>query len=187
MMVTRFAALAASTFIGLTFGFPQTISAEDKIDSGYREAMVEFLTIQDAAGSIENQMTYAVAQQTLGSIASSGIEITEPMQNIVLDVARTSLGSRFGDVKYLAELYSPLYAKHYSEAELRELTAFWQSPIGKKTIAAMQELTEGSSQILQEASVAFIPEFQAAVDKRFEEAGIVLSPPAPPLAPPLAP
>jgi hypothetical protein len=186
-MVTRFAALAASAFLGLTFGFPQTLAAEDKIDSGYHEAMVEFLTIQDAAASIENQMTYAVAQQTLSSIAASGIEITEPMQNIVLDEARTSLGSRFGDVKYLAELYTPLYSKHYSEAELRELTAFWQSPIGKKTIGAMQELTEGSSMVLQEASVTFIPEFQAAVDKRFEQAGIVLSPPAPPSAPPAAP
>jgi hypothetical protein len=186
-MLTRFAILTASAFLGLIFVFPQTIAAQDKIDPGYREAMVEFLTIQDAAESIENQMTYAVAQQTLSSIAASGIEITEPMQNIVLDVARTSLGSRFGDVKYLAELYTPLYSKHYSEAELRELTAFWQSPIGKKTIAAMPELTEGSSLVLQEASVTFIPEFQAAVDKRFEEAGIVLAPAAPPLAPPLAP
>ena len=175
-MVTRFAVLAASAFLGLILGNPQTAAAEDKIAPSYREAMVEFLTIQDAARVIEDQMTYAIAQQTLGSIAASGIEITEPMQNIVIDVARTSLGSRFGDVDFLAELYAPIYSEHYSEAELRELTAFWRSPIGKKTIAAMPKLTEGSSLVLQEASMAFVPEFQAAVDKQLGEAGIVLVP-----------
>ena len=103
-MVTRFAVLAASAFLGLILGNPQTAAAEDEIAPSYREAMVEFLTIQGAARVIEDQMTYAIAQQTLGSIAASGIEITEPMQNVIIDVARTSLGSRFGDVDFLAGL-----------------------------------------------------------------------------------
>jgi len=176
-MILRFSSLAFLAALGLALWTPQTVFAQNKADSGFREAMVEFLTIQDAAQTIENQMTYALAQQQLSSIAASGVEITEPIQEIVVDVARTSMGSRFGDVQFLAELYMPLYAKHYSESELRELTAFWQSPIGQKTIAAMPELTEGSSRVLQEASLAFVPEFQAAVNKRLEEAGIVLSAP----------
>ncbi len=177
VMILRFSSLAFLAALGLALWTPQTVLAQDKADSGFRQAMVEFLTIQDAAQTIENQMTYALAQQQLGSIAASGVEITEPIQEIVVDVARTSVGSRFGDVQFLAELYMPLYSKHYSESELRELTAFWQSPIGKKTIAAMPELTEGSSRVLQEASVAFVPEFQTAVNKRLEEAGIVPSAP----------
>jgi len=173
-MPTRFASFAVLAFLGLALAFPVSVFAEDKVDSGYYDAMVEFLTIQNAAKAIEDQMTYAIAQQTLGSIAASGIEISEPMQQIVVDVARTSIGSRFGELEYLAKLYTPLYAEHYSEAELRELTAFWRSPIGQKTIASMQTLTEGSARVLQEASISYLTDFQTAVDKRFEEAGIVL-------------
>lgn len=176
-MTARFSSLVFLTVLALTLGFSRTVSADDKADSAFREAMVEFLTIQDAAQTIEEQMTYALAQQTLGAIAASGTEITEPMQTIVVDIARTSMGARFADIQYLAKLYAPLYAEHYSEAELQELTDFWKSPIGQKTIAAMPALTEGSSRVLQEASIAFLPEFQAAVDKKFEEAGIVLTAP----------
>jgi hypothetical protein len=177
VMLARFSSLTVLAVLGLMLAIPQTISADDKADSGFREAMVEFLTIQEAAQAIEEQMTYALARETLDSISATGVEITEPIQEVVVEVARTSVGSQFGDVDYLAKLYMPLYAEHYSETELRELTAFWQSPIGKKTIAAMPALTQGSARVLQEASISFIPIFQVAVDKRLEEEGIVLTAP----------
>jgi hypothetical protein len=176
-MLARFSSLTVLAVLGLILAIPQTISADNKANSGFREAMVEFLTIQEAAQAIKEQMTYALARETLNSISTTGVEITEPIQEIVVEVARTSVGSQFGDVEYLAELYMPLYAEHYSETELRELTAFWQSPIGKKTIGAMPALTEGSARVLQEASITFIPKFQVAVDKRLEEEGIVLTAP----------
>jgi len=176
IMVQRFEALTFTIFLCLILGLPQTVAAEDKKDSGFREAMIEFLTIQEAAQAIEEQMTYAIAQQTLGSIAASGIEITEPMQIIVVEAARTSVGSKVGDIDYLADLYTPVYAEIYSESELRELNAFWKSPIGKKTIEAMPKLTEGSQMVLQQASTQFISDFQVAVEKQLADAGILLAP-----------
>lgn len=179
-MTIRFPALIASVVIGVVglVGFAglvvaaQTAAAEDGIEQGFRDAMVEFLAVQDAAQAIEDQMTYAIAQQTLDSIAAGGIEISQPLQDIVIDVARSAVGARFGDVDYLAELYAPLYAQHYSESELRELSVFWHSPLGKKTIAAMPKLTEGSARVLQQAGTTFIPAFEVALEKRLEEAEI---------------
>lgn len=176
IMVHRFEALALAIFLCLAPGLPQTAAAEDEKDSKFRKAMIEFLTIQDAAQAIEDQMTYGIAQQTLSSIAASGIEITEPMQIIVVDAARTSVGSKVGDLDYLADLYTPIYSEIYSESELRELNAFWNSPLGKKTIEAMPKLTEGSQLVLQQASTEFIPDFQVAVEKQLAEAGILLEP-----------
>ena len=181
-MIRHLTAFVFSIFLCGVLGFPQVVGAEDAKntnntkDSAFREAMVEFLTIQDAAQVIDDQMTYGIAQQTLGSIAASGVEITEPMQTIVVDAARATVGSKIGNVEYLAELYTPIYAEIYSASELRELTAFWNSPIGKKTIDAMPRLTEGSQQVLQQASAQFIPAFEAEIAKKFEDAGITFGP-----------
>ena len=181
-MIRHLTAFVFSIFLCGMLGFPQVVGAEDAKntnntkDSAFREAMVEFLTIQDAAQVIDDQMTYGIAQQTLGSIAASGVEITEPIQTIVVDAARATVGSKIGDVEYLAELYTPLYSEIYSESELRELIAFWKSPLGKKTIDTMPRLSEGSQQVLQEASVQFIPDFEAVIAKKFEDAGITSSP-----------
>jgi len=192
-MIRHLTAFVFSIFLCGVLGFPQVVGAEDAKntnntkDSAFREAMVEFLTIQDAAmvefltiqdaaQVIDDQMTYGIAQQTLGSIAASGVEITEPIQTIVVDAARATVGSKIGNVEYLAELYTPIYAEIYSASELRELIAFWNSPIGKKTIDAMPRLTEGSQQVLQQASAQFIPDFEAMIAKKFEDAGITFGP-----------
>jgi len=181
-MIRHLTAFVFSILLCGMLGFPQVVGAEDAKstnhtkDSAFREAMVEFLTIQDAAQVIDDQMTYGIAQQTLGSIAASGVEITEPIQTIVVDAARATVGSKIGNVEYLAELYTPIYAEIYSASELRELIAFWNSPIGKKTIDAMPRLTEGSQQVLQQASAQFIPDFEAMIAKKFEDAGITFGP-----------
>jgi len=177
-MGTRFTTITATVFFAVVIAFCQAVAAEDEVDAGFLDAMVEFLTIQNAAYEIEGQMTYAVAQKALEAIAASGVEVTQPMQDVVLDVARSSVGTRFGNVDFLAKLYAPLYAEHYSESELRELTTFWKSPVGQKTLDVMPKLTEGSFLVLQEASVEFMPSFEVAVDQGLIEAGI-FSPPQP--------
>lgn len=47
----------------------------------------------------------------------------------------------------LTELTVPIYARHFSKSEIRELIAFYQTPIGKK-------LSAESPKINQEASLA---------------------------------
>ena len=95
-MVTRFTTITATVVFSLALTFGQPLAAEDKANAGFHDAMVEFLTIQNAAYEIEGQMTYAIAQQTLNTIAGSGVEITQPMQDIVLEVSRSTVGARFG-------------------------------------------------------------------------------------------
>lgn len=175
-MLTRFTTITATVFFAVVIALCQAVAAEDEVDAGFLDAMVDFLTIQNAAYEIEGQMTYALAQKTLATIAASGIGVTQPIRNVVLDVARSSVGTRFGDVDFLAKLYAPLYAEHYSESELRELTTFWKSPIGKKTLDVMPKLTEGSFLVLQKASVEFMPSFEVAVDQGLIEAGILPAP-----------
>ena len=90
--------------------------------------------------------------------------------------AKKSFGDRFGDVDTLTDLYAPIYAKYYSKEELLEVIAFWESPVGSKTIEKMPEMTEASYAVLDEASSAYLVEFQTAVDAKFAEA---LAEPAP--------
>jgi len=42
------------------------------------------------------------------------------------------------------ELIIPIYAKHFSHAEIKELTAFYNSPIGKKVSATLPAITQES-------------------------------------------
>jgi len=183
-MVTRFAFFVSSTFLALFLVLPGAVGAEDKIDPSFRDATKKFLILQKTPEGVSEQLVYSISNQALGSMAASGITVTEPIQEIVVEAARTTFGSRFGDIEYLTDLYTPLYVENYSEKELRELIKFWESPVGKKTIELMPKMTQGSYAILEKASMEFIPEFQKKVDERTAEAGIVLAPSTPPATPP---
>ena len=175
-MIIRSSILASISSLVLVLGIAGQAAAEDEINASYIDAVVEFLTAQNAATAIEEQMTFSVAQQAFNTLAAQGITVTEPMQAIILDEARTSFGSKFSDVYFLAKLYAPTYVAQLSESELRELSTFWKSPIGKKMLAANGALSEGTFMALQEASVPLIPIFQENVDARLAAAGITHNP-----------
>jgi len=51
-----------------------------------------------------------------------------------------------------------LYTVSFTEQELRDLVAFYESPLGKKVIAKMPELTARSAQLTQEKLESAVPE-----------------------------
>ena len=51
-----------------------------------------------------------------------------------------------------------LYTRHFNEQEMRELIAFYESPLGKKVVDSMPQLTAQSAQLTQARLEAAVPE-----------------------------
>jgi len=69
----------------------------------------------------------------------------------------------------MKELFVDIYVEVFSENELKELIAFYQSPLGQKMIAKMPELMQKSMEKTQLILQAKMPEFQDKLNKRVEE------------------
>jgi hypothetical protein len=175
-MLVRRGAQAALISLALLISVCGSAFADQEIDESFVEALSEFLKTQSAGPAIEEQMTYSAAQQAFGTLAAQGVEITEPMQAIIVDEARKSFGSKFSNHDFLARIFAPAYASELSEADLVKVGKFWNSPLGQKMLAANVALAEGTLAALQEASLTFIPDFQKNVDARLLAAGIVQQP-----------
>lgn len=152
----------------------QPAGAQDAYQPDFRAAVKELLVIQKAADLVAEQMTYGMAEQLLQAMAAGGVQITEPMKQLVLDASRDEFGKKFSDVDYLTDLYVPIYAKHYSAQELQDMTAYWKSPVGQKTLKLMPDLTQETTSVLQQSSFALIPEFQKKAEARLRDAGVAL-------------
>ena len=62
-----------------------------------------------------------------------------------------------------------LYATRFTEPELRELLAFYRSPIGRKMVGEQGTLTAEGARIAQAALQPHLPELQAAIQQRAAE------------------
>ena len=178
------AVLVASTSIVYTAGAAGAADAaagasDEKAapSPAYRAAIKRFLLATNVPAQMGEQMSYSAAEQALGALASNGVTITEPMQTIVVEEARKDFGKRFGDVDYLTELYSTIYADHFSEQEVTELATFWESPVAKKLMAATTPINEAFTVKLEEAVTPMSAALQTRIDKRLRDVGALSNTP----------
>lgn len=83
------------------------------------------------------------------------------------DVMRTFF-SRYMSWNALRNDYARLYADAFTEAELRELTAFYRSPVGQKVATVTPQLMARASELGQKAVQAHLPELQQMIMERMQ-------------------
>ncbi len=65
--------------------------------------------------------------------------------------------------------YVELYASVYTEKELKELMKFYGTPLGKKMVATMPELTAKSTKLGQQVVAEHMAELQQAIMAKMQE------------------
>lgn len=146
-----------------------------EVSAEYKKTLANLLAVigAEVAGQ---QVAYSIVQETLGSIAATGTQVTQQIQDVVVAQAMEDYVPKFANVEYLAELYAPAYAQHLNEKELGEILAFYQSPIGQKAVVAMPQIGQSGAVALRDASFEQMPAFQQRVDVKLREMGIVVEP-----------
>ena len=62
-----------------------------------------------------------------------------------------------------------LYGEAFTEPELRELIAFYKTPLGQKTVTKMPELFQKGAALGQKAVQDHLPELKEAIEKKMKE------------------
>jgi hypothetical protein len=65
----------------------------------------------------------------------------------------------------LAEQVLPVFAKHFTPREMRELAAFYESPVGRKAVAVMPGALREAKDVAQRMAIGMIPEILQRVNE----------------------
>ncbi len=77
--------------------------------------------------------------------------------------------AEFLNWKEMEPMYVEIYTSVFTEEELREITAFYQSPIGQKMTAKMPALTQKSMEITMDRMQKKMPELQNRMNEKIVE------------------
>lgn len=80
-------------------------------------------------------------------------------------------------MKEMGPQLARVYAEFFSEAELRQMIVFYQSPVGRRLAAALPDLTRRGSEIGAAVAEAHTAELEAAIAKRAAEIQNAPTPP----------
>ena len=133
-------------------------------------AAKELLTVKNVsqvyASAVPN-----IVQRTKDQFLANNLSYQKDLNEVALMVAQSMTGRE----KEIGEQMAKIYANDFTEQEMKDLTAFYKSPLGQKVLAQEPKSIQASmtymgqwAQSFQEAVVA---EFRAEMKKRGKPLG----------------
>ena len=119
---------------------PQALRAED-VHSEKRADIRKLVELTGMAGMVR-QMMGTLAEQFVSTLRRRSPDIPEGAIVIVRKDTEEVMSSHIEGPGGLVDRVVPIYDKYFTGEELKRLIAFYQSPLGRKVIAAMPLLLQ---------------------------------------------
>ena len=129
----------------------------DNPDS-HRQSVLELFDVLEMKSVLENAVTLSLDAQMQ----------TNPALGPFQDVVRSFLDTYMG-YDSLRDDLAALYMETFTEKELRQIVAFYRTPVGRKTVASMPVLMARGAELGQERLKAHLDELQQMIARRIQE------------------
>jgi hypothetical protein len=142
------------------------------IDPAFRADIVKMMDLTGTS-KIGRQMATMISQQMLQMMKTQHPEVPERNFDVVREVAEKEFENAFEGPDGLQSRMVPLYAKYFSPEDVRGLIAFYQSPLGQKSLSVMPALMQDGIAIGRQWAAEATPRVQEAIKKRLAAEGVV--------------
>ncbi len=144
------------------------IAAEDNgIDPELRADIERLMDVTKAADTTR-QMGEIMAQLI---VQKTGVDTPEAIARCRVIAAET-IEELFADDELMND-YIPIYAKYFTHDDVRGMIAFYETPVGKKTIEVTPSLIQESMQVGQRWVQQVMPGVEEKVTARLKAEGIM--------------
>ncbi|HWR03598.1 MAG TPA: DUF2059 domain-containing protein [Humidesulfovibrio sp.] len=121
----------------------------------------EVLRLVEAMGGKELIMQFV--HQNMNTVKKFRPDITPEKAPLVEREISAMVSEKIAAPGGLAEQLLPVFAKRFTPQELRELTAFYESPTGRKVVSVMPGAMKEARDVAQRMAIGMIPELNQRV------------------------
>ena len=131
-----------------------------------RAAAKELVEVMQAVDQFRRVMPI-IMQQLKPAISQGRPEVARDF-DLVMPAVMEAMSAKFGE---LAESFAALYAFNFSTGELQQLTAFYRTPLGRKFIEKVPEITQQSFVIGQKFGERIAGDLRQAMIEQLRKRG----------------
>jgi len=154
----------------LSAGVRPAIAQE--LDPAFRADILKLLEVTGAA-KMGEQMASLMSSQVLEAFRQSAPSVPSRAFDIGKEVLDAEFAKAFSGPDSLLNLLVPIYARHLTQQEVKGLIAFYETELGRKTIAVMPAVMQESVQAGQEWGVKTAPRLQQVLMDRLKAEGFI--------------
>lgn len=155
----------------VAMGFLQPARAEE-LTAAKRADITRLLEVTGSL-NIGKQFAAVVSRGMFDMLRQTNPNFPETALAIVEQEAGAVVAERLDGPDGFVALVVPLYHRHYTHAEIRQLLQFYASPLGKKMIAVMPQLLQESMAVGQAWGQSLGPEIGQRVEAALRKEGLL--------------
>jgi hypothetical protein len=142
----------------------------DELTPAKKADIIKLLGLNGTDRIIEplSMMVTQSYMQPLRNCTNCSPKIPEVVRDETLSVLRTHINGEGG----LLDHQIPVYQQHFTHAEIKQLLAFYNSPVGKKLVLESNEVARENIEASQQWLTALAPEIRQRVETSLTKAGI---------------
>jgi hypothetical protein len=152
----------------LTLSF--NIQAQTRPITEAKRKAIDSILQQTGAKNALSLMGRQLTGEILTVLKSKNVPMDEDLIKLVDQEARKVIYEDFVLNNQFNEIFYTLYDEYFSVEELQEIARFYNSPTGKRLLAAMPEISRRSLEVSQEKSKGIGYKVQQRLMQRFDEA-----------------
>ena len=145
------------------------------IDEGFRADIDKLLEVTHAA-EIATQLMSVVNRQLMDAEAKAHPEVPQRVLDLVRQTIDDEFGKAFRGPEGMLAQIADVYAKHFTQKDIRGLVAFYSSDLGRKAIATMPAVMQDSAAVGQKWAEAHMPAIIEAMQEKLRAEGFGDSP-----------
>lgn len=130
------------------------------------------MEITDSAATA-NQFASAITEQMFMALKAGNPEISDRAIEAMGTEMKNLFTEKMAAPNGLLDQIIPIYDKYFTHDEIKQLLAFYESPIGKKTVEVLPKITTESMAVGQKWGEALAPEIQTRIFKVLKEEGLL--------------
>jgi uncharacterized protein len=170
--------LAAGIAFGLAFS-PLSASAQQQapqaqqlkpVSPSAMQAARDLLAVKNVSQVYANAVPNIV-ERAKSQLLTNNLNYQKDLNEVAVTIAQQMAGRE----KEIGEQMAKIYANDFTEQEMKELTAFYKSPLGQKVLAqeprSIQESMQFMNQWAQTFGQAVVADFRAQMQKRGKPLG----------------
>lgn len=123
--------------------------------------------------NISNQFASGTSQSIFEALKKARPDIPDRTAEVINRDLQIFFKEKINAAGGLIEKLAPIYDKHFSHAEVKELIVFYQTAVGKKIISVFPKIVSESVSIEREWAQSLRPEIGKRVDTVLDKEGII--------------
>jgi hypothetical protein len=149
------------------------LSHADELTAQKRDD-IKTLIVTTGGTNIAVQFGSALSQNLAKTLKAARPDIPERVFTVINKELITLFEERIDAAGGMVERVIPIYDKYFTHSEIRELLAFYQTNIGRKTIDVLPKIVSESMVIGQAWGQSLAPEINRRVEATLKKEGIVI-------------